>query len=188
MTDREPQKPEDPVADASRLAAERDAMRRKDAEPSLGKRLGQIGVLGWAIVLPALACLFLGRWLDRTYSSGVFFSAPGHDRRWRRLLARLEMDVATVIAALPSLALQVALGAAVGAAAGFAYFRALRWNVDLFERGATPIALLLLVTRFGLLAALFFALAKLGAPALLSAALGLLAARRVTLRRLGGLK
>ena len=76
MTERVPQKPDDPVADASRLAAERDEMRRKDAEPSLGRRLGQIGVLGWAIVLPALAGLFLGRWLDRTYSTGVFFSAP----------------------------------------------------------------------------------------------------------------
>ncbi len=98
------------------------------------------------------------------------------------------MDVASVIAALPSLALQVGLGAAVGAAAGFAYFTALRWNVDLFERGATPGAILLLLTRFALLSALFVALAKLGAPALLAAALGLLAARRVTLRRLGGPK
>ncbi len=98
------------------------------------------------------------------------------------------MDVASVIAALPSFALQVALGAAVGAAAGFAYFTALRWNVDLFERGATPGAILLLLTRFALLSVLFVALAKLGAPALLAAALGLLAARRVTLRRFGGLK
>ena len=93
-----------------------------------------------------------------------------------------------MIAALPSLAFQIALGVVAGAAAGFAYFTALRWNVDLFERGATPGAILLLVTRFALLAALFIALAKLGAPALLAAALGLLAARRVTLRRLGGLK
>ena len=76
MPERDTQTPEDPLADASRLAAERDTMRRRDAEPSLGRRLGQIGVLGWAIVLPALAGLFLGRWLDKTYSSGVFFSAP----------------------------------------------------------------------------------------------------------------
>ncbi len=40
-----------PVADASRLAAEHVEMRRKDAEPSLGQRLGEIGVLGGAIVL-----------------------------------------------------------------------------------------------------------------------------------------
>ncbi len=93
-----------------------------------------------------------------------------------------------MIAALPWLAFQAALGVVAGAAAGFAYFTALRWNVDLFERGATPGAILLLLARFALLAALFIALAKVGAPALLAAALGLLAARRATLRRLGGLK
>ena len=76
MPEREPQNSDDPLADASRLAAEREAMRRRDAEPSLGRRLGQIGVLGWAIVLPALAGLFAGRWLDRIYETGVFFSAP----------------------------------------------------------------------------------------------------------------
>ncbi|MFY9655834.1 MAG: AtpZ/AtpI family protein [Methylocystis sp.] len=76
MPERDSRKPDDPLAEASRLAAERDAMRRLDAEPSLGRRLGQIGVLGWAIVLPALAGLFLGRWFDKTYASGVFFSAP----------------------------------------------------------------------------------------------------------------
>ncbi|HEY8260015.1 MAG TPA: AtpZ/AtpI family protein [Methylosinus sp.] len=66
----------DPLAKASRRAAERDQMLRENAEPSLGRRLGQVGVLGWTIVLPALAGLFLGRWLDKTYSTGVFFSAP----------------------------------------------------------------------------------------------------------------
>ncbi len=98
------------------------------------------------------------------------------------------MDVAPVTADLPSLAFQIALGAAAGAAAGYAYFTALRWNVDLFERGATPKAILLLASRFALLAALFVGLAKVGAPALLAAAIGLLVARRVTLRRLGGLE
>ncbi|BBU64262.1 hypothetical protein MSC49_41970 (plasmid) [Methylosinus sp. C49] len=86
------------------------------------------------------------------------------------------------------LALQLALGAGAGFAAGLAYFRALRWNVDLFERGVTPKAILLLITRFAALAAALAALAKIGALALLSGALGLLAARRVVLRRLGGLE
>ena len=45
-------------------------------EPSLGARLGQIGILGWTIVVPTLLCLFLGRWLDRTFGTGIFFSAP----------------------------------------------------------------------------------------------------------------
>lgn len=66
----------DSLAKASRLAAERREMLREHAEPSLGRRLGQIGVLGWTIVLPALAGLFLGRWLDKAYGAGVFFSAP----------------------------------------------------------------------------------------------------------------
>lgn len=84
--------------------------------------------------------------------------------------------------------LQILLGVTVGAAAGFAYFTALRRNVDLFERGATPKALLLALTRFAALAAVFVGLAKFGAFTLLSGALGLLVARRAVLRRLGGLR
>ncbi|HXY58711.1 MAG TPA: AtpZ/AtpI family protein [Methylocystis sp.] len=76
MTEREPHMGEDPEVEASRRASGRNEMLRKDAEPSLGRRLGQIGVLGWTIVLPALAGLALGRWLDKTLSMGVFFSAP----------------------------------------------------------------------------------------------------------------
>jgi ATP synthase protein I len=64
------------LAEAARKAAARERELRYDPEPSLGKRLGQIGVLGWIIVLPALGGLFVGRWLDRTMHSGVFFSAP----------------------------------------------------------------------------------------------------------------
>ena len=86
------------------------------------------------------------------------------------------------------LALQLTFGAAAGGVAGLAYFMALRWNVALFERGATPKAIVLLMTRFAVLAAVFAGLAKLGAPALLSAAAGLLAARRAVLRRLGGIE
>jgi len=72
----ESQMHDDPIADAARKAAERDEMGRKHREPSLGARLGQIGVLGWIIVLPALGALLLGRWLDATFSTGIFFSAP----------------------------------------------------------------------------------------------------------------
>lgn len=64
------------VADAARQAAERDARGREEPEPSLGSRLGQIGILGWAIVLPTLMGLALGHWLDRTFGTRVFFSAP----------------------------------------------------------------------------------------------------------------
>ncbi len=76
MTERPPSRSTETLAEAARKAARRERELRHDPEPSLGKRLGQIGVLGWIIVLPALGGLFLGRWLDKTMHSGVFFSAP----------------------------------------------------------------------------------------------------------------
>ena len=66
----------DRLARAARTAAEREAEGRADPEPSLGARLGQIGVLGWTIVVPTLLGLFLGRWLDRALGTGIFFSTP----------------------------------------------------------------------------------------------------------------
>jgi ATP synthase protein I len=66
----------DRLARAAQRAVRRDAEGRLDPEPSLGARLGQIGVLGWAIVAPTLLCLFVGRRLDRSLGTGVFFSAP----------------------------------------------------------------------------------------------------------------
>ncbi|HWB49678.1 MAG TPA: AtpZ/AtpI family protein [Stellaceae bacterium] len=66
----------DHMTQAARQAAERAAEGEKVPEPSLGARLGQIGVLGWAIVVPTLLALLAGRWLDRTFATGVFFSAP----------------------------------------------------------------------------------------------------------------
>jgi ATP synthase protein I len=66
----------DRLAQAAQKAAEREAKGRADPEPSLGARFGQIGVLGWTIVVPTLLLLFLGRWLDRIFGTGIFFSAP----------------------------------------------------------------------------------------------------------------
>jgi ATP synthase protein I len=68
--------PHDRMAGAAREAADRDSRGRAEPEPSLGSRLGQIGILGWAIVLPTLMGLALGHWLDRTFGTRVFFSAP----------------------------------------------------------------------------------------------------------------
>lgn len=64
------------MAEAARRAAERARQGRENPEPSIGERLGQIGVLGWTIVVPILLGVFAGRWLDRTFSTGIFFSAP----------------------------------------------------------------------------------------------------------------
>ncbi len=64
------------IEKAARLAAERDRKFRDDPEPTVASRLGQIGVLGWAIVAPILLGVVAGRWLDATLNTGIFFTAP----------------------------------------------------------------------------------------------------------------
>jgi ATP synthase protein I len=66
----------DRLAETARKAAARERAHRADPEPSLGRRLGQIGALGWTVVAPILLALLLGRWLDRRLHAGVFYTAP----------------------------------------------------------------------------------------------------------------
>jgi len=66
----------DRIARAARQASLRERQGRDEPEPSLGSRLGQIGILGWSIVIPTLLGLVIGHWLDRHFGTGVFFSAP----------------------------------------------------------------------------------------------------------------
>lgn len=70
-----PNRPEDRLAEAARRAAERSKEGADDPEPSLGARLGQIGILGWTIIVPILVGLLIGRWLDRQFATGIVFSA-----------------------------------------------------------------------------------------------------------------
>ncbi len=69
-------RPDGKMEDAARLAAERMRRLRDDPEPSFASRLGQIGVLGWAIVAPILIGVVIGRWLDWALKTGIFFTAP----------------------------------------------------------------------------------------------------------------
>ena len=64
------------MQDAAKVAAERDRQAREDREPTIATRLGQIGVLGWAIVAPILLGVVVGRWLDWALKTGIFFTAP----------------------------------------------------------------------------------------------------------------
>jgi ATP synthase protein I len=66
----------DELVKAARRDAERERRQREGGEPSVSRRLAQIGVLGWMIVTPALIGLYLGRWLDRALHSGLFWTAP----------------------------------------------------------------------------------------------------------------
>ena len=66
----------DGLADAVRRRRERQRRWLREGEPSMARFVGQIGVLGWIIVTPTLAGLFIGRWLDHKFGSGIFWSAP----------------------------------------------------------------------------------------------------------------
>lgn len=69
-------RPDGEMEEAARLAAKRVRRLREDPEPSFASRLGQIGVLGWAIVAPILIGVAVGRWLDWALKTGIFFTAP----------------------------------------------------------------------------------------------------------------
>lgn len=72
MTDDRSSRQEE-VVDAVRRRAEREREARR--LPSVVRHLGQIGVLGWQIVVPTLLGLAVGRWLDREFGSGIFWTA-----------------------------------------------------------------------------------------------------------------
>jgi ATP synthase protein I len=61
---------------AVRQQRERRRDWAREGEPSMALFVGQIGVLGWIIVAPTLIGLFIGRWLDHRFGTGIFWSAP----------------------------------------------------------------------------------------------------------------
>lgn len=66
----------DALVQGARLRSARHRQWLAQGEPSVGRRLAQIGVLGWIIVTPMLLGVFGGRWLDRHFHSGLFWTAP----------------------------------------------------------------------------------------------------------------
>ena len=48
----------------------------REGEPTFARQVAQIGVLGWTIVLPTLLGTFLGRWIDRRFGTGIFWTSP----------------------------------------------------------------------------------------------------------------
>lgn len=66
----------DPLVKGVRMRGARHRRGLREGEPSVARRLAQIGVLGWIIVVPMLIGIFLGRWLDRVFHSGLFWTGP----------------------------------------------------------------------------------------------------------------
>ncbi|MGB8273808.1 MAG: AtpZ/AtpI family protein [Alphaproteobacteria bacterium] len=91
MTD-DPDHPEK-LDESVRLRRERKERGLREGERSLGQNLAMIGALGWLIVLPTLIGMFAGRWLDRHFESGIFWTsgllfiglAIGCRMAWRRM-------------------------------------------------------------------------------------------------------
>jgi ATP synthase protein I len=53
---------------------ERRARWEREGERPLWQNLSMIGSLGWLVVTPTILGALLGRWLDRTYDQGVFWT------------------------------------------------------------------------------------------------------------------
>lgn len=72
-----PKTEEDPLVVETRLRRDRRERWLREGDMSVGRRLAQIGVLGWIFIVPTLVGLFLGRWLDARLDAGIFWTAPG---------------------------------------------------------------------------------------------------------------
>ena len=59
-----------------RVRRSRHSRWLREGEPTFGRQLAQVGVVGWMIVVPALIGTFLGRWLDHRMGSGIFWTGP----------------------------------------------------------------------------------------------------------------
>jgi ATP synthase protein I len=79
--------------EAVRLRRARREYWQREGERSIGQNLAMIGALGWTIVTPTLIGIFAGRWLDRVFGSGIFWTlgllvaglAFGCTLAWRRI-------------------------------------------------------------------------------------------------------
>lgn len=76
-----------------RLREQRRETWEREGERPLWKNLSMTGSLGWLIVLPTLAGVLAGRWLDALLGTGVTFSGAltfagagvGLALAWRRM-------------------------------------------------------------------------------------------------------
>jgi ATP synthase protein I len=78
---------------AVRIRQARRERWQREGERSMGQNLAMIGALGWTIVLPTLIGIFAGRWLDRYFDMGIFWTlgllvaglALGCTLAWKRM-------------------------------------------------------------------------------------------------------
>jgi ATP synthase protein I len=73
--EREAQREEAELEQAVERAHRRRERWLKAGEWPMARSLAMMGRFGWTIVAPILLGAFVGRWLDRNFNSGVFWSA-----------------------------------------------------------------------------------------------------------------
>ncbi|MBK1839222.1 AtpZ/AtpI family protein [Azospirillum sp. YIM B02556] len=66
---------QDPLADSIRRKRKRREQWLREGERPMGRNLALIGALGWLVIVPTLAGLFAGRWLDERAGGGIFWTA-----------------------------------------------------------------------------------------------------------------
>jgi ATP synthase protein I len=69
MTARQPG--EDPFVSEVRRQAERAGRAR---QMTFWQGMGLVGSVGWMVAVPAVGGALLGRWLDRRFASGIFWT------------------------------------------------------------------------------------------------------------------
>ena len=131
-----------PLVKGVRLRGERRRRWLREGEPSVARRLAQIGVLGWIIVMPMLIGIFVGRWLDQHVQlRPVLDRAAADARAGARLLVRLEMDEERMSLGSfdhlppgrwPSASPRIS---SPGSGSASLYFSAVWWNARLFAAG-----------------------------------------------------
>ena len=81
------------LEEAVRLRERRREAWQREGERPLWKNLSMVGALGWLVVVPTLVGVFLGRWIDARFETGVTFSGAltfvgaclGLYLAWRRM-------------------------------------------------------------------------------------------------------
>jgi len=81
------------MEEAVKARRERDARWKREGERSIGQNLAMIGALGWTVVVPSLLGVLAGRWLDRRFHTGIFWTlgllvfglALGCVMAWKRM-------------------------------------------------------------------------------------------------------
>lgn len=84
---------EQKLEQAAERAQDRREQWEKTGEWPIARSLAMMGRFGWTIVVPMVLGALIGRWLDRTFDSGVFWSATlvfvgavlGFQAVWKRM-------------------------------------------------------------------------------------------------------